>query len=245
MTIRLNRPKKLNSVTRDMYAKMTSLMHESNEDDSIKMTLLTGSGPYYSAGNDLSAFASIGDDVARATSEATSVMIAFLDSFIDSKKPVVAGVNGPCIGIMMTTLGLVDVVWCSETATFSAPFSATAQSPEGASSLTFPALMGRSFANEVLMFNRKLTAEEALKVGFVSRILDSRSFLETAQSTLNALLEENSTASMQKSKSLQRSPQVKADLKTIVRQEADLLVQSWLDPEFPNFVLRFLSSRKK
>ena len=66
-----------------------------------------------------------------------------MNTFIHFKKPLIALVNGPCLGIMLTTLALFDLVFASDKATFAAPFTELALSPEGCSSFTFPRLMGQ------------------------------------------------------------------------------------------------------
>ena len=66
----------------------------------------------------------------------------FINAFINFTKPLIAFVNGPAVGIGLTILGIFDLVITSDKATFSAPFTALALSPEGCSSYTFPKLMG-------------------------------------------------------------------------------------------------------
>jgi peroxisomal 3,2-trans-enoyl-CoA isomerase len=65
-----------------------------------------------------------------------------VDAFINFKKPLIAFLNGPAIGISFTILGLFDCVYASDRAFFHAPFTQLALSPEGCSSYTFPRLMG-------------------------------------------------------------------------------------------------------
>lgn len=96
-------------------------------------------------------------------------MERFVDALIDIEKPLIAVVNGHAIGILVTTLGLCDLVIASNDATFQTPFSSTAQSPEGCSSYTFPKLMGTSVASLMLLFNHKLTAQEALAHGLIGK----------------------------------------------------------------------------
>jgi len=256
LTIRLNRPSKFNAITTGMYQEITETLNRhrtggdgegAGSDGGVKMVLLTGTGPYYSAGNDLSAFASITDPV-KDSQAAKQIMNRFLFSFIDFDKPIVCGINGPAIGIMTTSLGLMDVVWAKEGATFSAPFSATAQSPEGCSSLLFPTILGKSMASEVLMFNRQLSTGEALQSGLISRIISAKDdvdFRQQVERELNQLLDTCSAESMATTKRLIHSHAVKEHLKCVAEEEADQLVGRWLSADFPEFIFRFLSARRK
>lgn len=76
----------------------------------------------------------------------------------------------------MTLLGLFDLVIASDKATFVSPFTRIAQSPEACSSYTFPRMMGRVKASEFLMFNRKLTAQEAYERNLVSHVIPHGEF---------------------------------------------------------------------
>ena len=150
LTLRLNRPKKYNAITSEMYLKISDTLESAAKDSEVKLALLTGTGSYYSAGNDLTAFVKHAAEPVEAAKRAVKILDRFIGSYIDFPKPIVAAVNGPAIGITVTTLALMDIVWAAESSTFSTPFSATAQSPEGCSSLLFPAIMGASLANEMV-----------------------------------------------------------------------------------------------
>ena len=74
-------------------------------------------------------------DIAK---EGGDMFSSFVKAFIDFPKLLVAVVNGPAVGIMVTILAVCDVVYAVDDATFSTPFAKLGQSPEGCSTLTFP-----------------------------------------------------------------------------------------------------------
>ena len=71
----------------------------------------------------------------------------YVDAYINFPKPLIAAVNGPAIGVSVTVLGLCDLVYATDKASFHTPFMTLGQSPEGCSSLTFPRLMGHAKVN--------------------------------------------------------------------------------------------------
>ena len=100
-------------------------------------------------------------------------MVKQLTQLKNSNKPIVALVRGHCVGIGFTLTAHFDFVYCAPNAKFSAPFMASAQSPEGGSTYTFPRIFGTRVANEILLLDRKLNAEEAVKYGFANGIIDN------------------------------------------------------------------------
>lgn len=77
------------------------------------------------------------------------VLRSFVGSFIDFPKPLIAAINGPAVGISVTILGLFDIVYATDRATFHTPFMELGQSPEGCSSFMFPRIMGPSLVSVV------------------------------------------------------------------------------------------------
>jgi len=159
-TITMNRPKKRNAITFEMYNEIQAALDEAAARDDVAVAVLTGAGEFYSSGNDLSNFANIPPEGPGALAEqAGEVLEAFVDKFITFPKVLVAAVNGPAVGIPVTTLPLCDIVYASHNATFHTPFTSLGQSPEACSSVTFPAIFGQSRANEMLLFGRKISGE--------------------------------------------------------------------------------------
>jgi len=74
----------------------------------------------------------------------------YVAAYVDFPKPLIAAVNGPAIGVAVTVLGLFDVVYAADNASFSTPFSRLGQSPEGCASYTFPKIMGHAKVRYVL-----------------------------------------------------------------------------------------------
>ena len=122
----LNKPKKKNAFSKIMYHELDTTLRMLSTKSDVKVILLTGSGDYYSSGNDLSNFSEIMHPLTIAK-QSREICYSFVDSFICCTKPIVVAVNGPAYGIAVTTLGLCDKVFASDTATFKTPFAELGQ----------------------------------------------------------------------------------------------------------------------
>lgn len=242
--ITFNRPQKKNAITFQMYRDISSALKEASENDTA-LTLITGNGDYFSSGNDLSNFSGYaGDkDLPKRAREGSDVLRDFVASFIDFPKILVAAVNGPAVGIPVTLLGLFDIVYASDKATFQTPFSSLGQSPEGCSTYTFPKIMGYAKANNLLLFNKKLTAAEAEKYGLVTEVFPAAKFEEEVSKCLRAACEASKNSmiySKRISRDLERSTLHKVNV-----AECDRLVERWLSPDCMEAVMKFFQTRGK
>ena len=187
-------------------------------------------------------------DLLTHAQESKTIFYKFVDSFIKIPKPMIAVVNGPAVGITVTTLPLFDVVVCSDTATFHCPFSALAQSPEGCSSYTFPRIMGYSKANSMLLFNHKMTAKEALDTGLVSEIVpknELESYLDKWIYSQDGLIKTCNNNSLTVSKRLIRNENIVSTLEKVNQVESEVLMNCWLTPEFPKVIEKFFARKLK
>ncbi|XP_022091979.1 enoyl-CoA delta isomerase 2, mitochondrial-like isoform X2 [Acanthaster planci] len=243
-TIMMNRPHKKNAITRETYEEIIKALDSSGRDDSVVLSALTGAGDFYSGGNDLNNFMSITPDTMKqAAKDGGELLERFVAAFIDFPKPLVAAVNGPAVGIPVTSLGLCDVVYASDRATFHTPFSSLGQSPEACSSYLFPKIMGQAKSNEVLLFGRKLTAQEAYDRGLVTEIFPDATFRQDVQNKLDefATLPKQS---MRLSKTLIRSAE-REKLHQVNKDECELLVERWTSEECIQAIMDFFAKKSK
>ncbi|XP_078124174.1 enoyl-CoA delta isomerase 2 isoform X2 [Sander vitreus] len=242
-TIKLNRPAKKNAITTEMYNDIIAALEQAAKDDSV-ITVFTGAGDFYCSGNDLSNFTKIPeggvDEMARRGGD---LLREYVKAYIDFPKPLVAVVNGPAVGISVTVLGLFDLVYATDRATFHTPFSQLGQSAEGCSSYTFPKIMGSAKASEMLLFNKKLTAAQACDLRLVTEVFPDSSFQSEVWSRLKAYakLPPNSLAL---SKQLIRSME-KDRLHAVNDAEVERLMERWTSDECFNAVMSFFQAKAK
>jgi peroxisomal 3,2-trans-enoyl-CoA isomerase len=242
-TIMLNRPHKYNAITLQMYQEIKAALEAAGQDDRVVCTVLTGAGDYYCSGNDLSNFTQIPPEgPQKMAADAQESLREFVSTFIHFPKPLIAGVNGPAVGISVTLLALCDLVYAADHATFHTPFMSLGQSPEGCSSLLFPRFMGPAQANEILMAGVKVTSTEAYERGLVTRVYPRAEF----QQKLTEVAQHIASLppmSLQKSKALIRSG-LKQQLEAVNKEECELLEERWLSDECAAAIIRFMQRKK-
>ncbi|KAF6108405.1 enoyl-CoA delta isomerase 2 [Phyllostomus discolor] len=239
----LNRPTKKNAINTQMYQEIILALKAASKDNSV-LTVLTGNGDYYCSGNDLTDFSGItAGEIEEKVKNNLDMLRVFVNSFIDFPKPLIAVVNGPAVGIAVTILGLCDAVYASDRATFHTPFSHLGLSPEGCSSYTFPKIMGPAKAIEMLVFGKKLTAEEACARGLVTEVFPDNTFQKQVWARLKAYSEFPAN-SIRISKQVIRNME-KEKLYAVNAEECSVLQERLLSNECINAAVNFLSRKAK
>src|ERR1700722_9154279 len=190
-TITLNRPEKLNAWTALMESEVRSHMENAEQDDQVRVIVLTGAGRGFCAGADMSLLSAVAerglDDRGREHElhsegnrrEGVSTDFQKRYSYFPAiGKPVIAAINGPVVG-----LGLVITLYCdlrlaSEAARFSTTFARRGLVAEYGMAWMLPRIVGIANALDLLFSARTIDAAEALGMGLVNRILPQESFLE-------------------------------------------------------------------
>jgi enoyl-CoA hydratase/carnithine racemase len=172
--IELARPERKNAITAQMYADMADALDAAGHDDSVVAIVLHGADTVFSAGNDIQDF------LERPPSLETSPTVRFMRVLAGQEKPVIAAVNGAAVGIGTTLLMHCDLVYSADDAMFSMPFVSLGLCPEFASSLLVPLSAGYHKAAEKLLFGEPISAEEAVEMGIVNRLVPPGEVLDYA-----------------------------------------------------------------
>lgn len=167
MSLRLNRPDKKNALTHAMYTALADAFSDAHCDSAVRVIYLTGSGDYFTSGNDLNDFASAPPDLASGETPPVGRFLAALNA---TRKPLVIAVNGPAVGIGVTMLLHADLVYAARDARFKMPFIDLALVPEAGSSRILPQRVGHAKASEWLLLGEAFDAEEAVATGIVARL---------------------------------------------------------------------------
>ena len=170
LTVRMHRPDKKNALTPDMYGGLEGALRRADEDPGIHVVFLTGTEDCFSSGNDIQSFLA-----AQASSEDRPV-IRFLRRLVDQKKPIVAAVNGPAVGVGVTMLLHCDLVYAADSTRFQLPFANIGICLEAASSAILPVLMGRVRAAELILLGETFSPEKAREYGIVNEVFPAAEY---------------------------------------------------------------------
>ncbi len=189
LTITLNRPERLNAWTPTMAQELIAAFDAADGDDAVRAVVITGAGRGFCAGADLAAGGATFDLRARGRTEevprdggGTLTMRVF-----ESRKPVIAAINGPAVGVGATMTLPMDIRLAAQDARFGFVFARRGIVPEAASSWFLPRLVGISRALEWTMSGRVFGAEEAYEAGLVRSLHPKDELLGAAQALAREL----------------------------------------------------------
>ena len=203
LTITLHRPEKLNAFTPTMMRELIDAFDRADADDGVRAVIVTGAGRAFCAGADLSGGGGTFDNTARDTLETHrdgGGLVAL--RIFESKKPVIAAINGPAVGVGITMTLPMDVRLASTEARIGFVFARRGIVPEACSSWFLPRVVGISRAAEWVYTGRVFSAEEALAGGLVSRVVAPADLLETARGLAREIADNTSAVSVALSRQL-------------------------------------------
>ena len=196
LTITLHRPDKLNAYTRRMQEDLIDAFGRADADDEVRAIVVTGAGRAFCAGADLSAGAATFANRQGSIDEHRDGGGRLTLRIFESKKPVIAAVNGPAVGVGATMQLPMDVRIASSAARFGFVFARRGMVPEACSSWFLPRVVGISRAAEWVYSGRVFDAQEALAGGLVSRVVAPEELLPTAYALAREIAANTSAVSV-------------------------------------------------
>jgi enoyl-CoA hydratase/carnithine racemase len=198
LVITMDRPDHLNAFTGVMREEMIDAYHRADADDSVRVIIVTGAGRAFCAGADLGRGPSTFDrtrDGQRAEEHRDGGGLVTLEIF-KLKKPVIAAINGAAVGVGVTMTLPMDIRLASTQARMGFVFSRRGIVPEACSTYFLPRVVSQAQAAEWLYTGRVFDAQEALRGGLVSRVVEPAELLPTARALAREIADNTAPVSV-------------------------------------------------
>lgn len=185
LTLTLNRPEALNAFTAEMLRELGAGLRDAARDPAVRVVVITGAGRGFSPGQDLKELED-GETSFRAVLENYNPVI---QRIAELDKPVIAAVNGAAAGAGFALALACDLRVASEAAVFITSFSRIGLTADSGMSYFLPRLVGWGKAFELLALSPRLSAEEALALGLVNRVVPVDQFADEVRAVAEQLAE--------------------------------------------------------
>jgi 2-(1,2-epoxy-1,2-dihydrophenyl)acetyl-CoA isomerase len=242
--ITLNRPEKLNALTQVMSDELVDAFQTVQGDDGLRAVILTGAGRGFCAGQDLTEFEEayrggsrpdIEEHLARTYHQLIPVMVS-------TPAPVIAGVNGVAAGAGLSLALACDVRVAHGDARFTQAFVKIGLVPDSGGTFLLPRVVGFAKAMELSITGDAIDAEEAHRIGLVSRVFPGEEF-EDELRALGRRLAALPTTAIAETKTLLREAW-SADLATALAAEATAQARMGATDDHLEGVMAFAQKRE-
>lgn len=224
--IKLNRPNVLNALNRQLISEIVQTFEEYDRDEEIRVIVLTGNGRAFAAGADIEEMA-----------DEDAVGMELLNQFADwdriaaVKKPIIAAVNGFALGGGFELALACDLLFASETAKFGFPEVNLGVMPGAGGTQRLTKAAGKTKALEMIWSGEMISAEEALRLNLINRVIAPELLLEETLAFAGKIAE--------------KAPLAVRLIKESVYKALDISIYEGMQFERKNFYLLFASEDQK
>lgn len=200
MTVTLNRPEKLNAFTVTMFHELMGVADQIDQDDAVRVAIFTGEGRAFCAGADLASgentfnYDAGGGEIDWNRVRDIGGMLNL--RLFRSRKPLIAAINGPAVGVGATMTLPMDIRLAADNAKMGFVFVRRGIVPDGAASWLLPKVVGLPQALEWTLSGRVFDANEALKGGLVRSLHKPEDLMPTALSLAREIADNTSAISV-------------------------------------------------
>ena len=181
----MNNPKTLNAMSDVTIAELSSALDEIEQDNSIRVVIVTGNGKAFIAGADIGYMKNLDSEQAREYAKSTTDVY---DKIRDSKKVFIAAINGYAFGGGCEFALACDLCIASENARFSQPEVSLGILPGGGGTQRLARLVGVQKAMELILTGSVIRADEALRIGLVCAVVPAEDLMDRAYEMANRIL---------------------------------------------------------
>jgi enoyl-CoA hydratase len=235
----MDRQNARNALNTEVLTDLKLAAEQALNDVGVRVLVITGAGKAFVAGADISEMAELGPKKAIEFARLGSSVFGFIESM---EKPVIAAVNGYALGGGCELALACDIRIAGESAKFSQPEVTLGITPGFGGTQRLPRAVGASNAMEMLFTGRIVTAEEALRMGLVSRVTPDEQLLETALG-IAASISANAPLAVRKCKALAQR-WTNRDIAEDAAFENDLFASCFETEDQKNAMRAFLEKRK-
>lgn len=172
--ITLNRPDNANGMNMQLIEELAAVAQWCDtavNDRRVRAVLLTGEGKIFCAGGDIHSFKAFGDNIANEIARLAGHLHDATAILMRLKAPVITAINGAAAGAGFSLAMAGDLVIAAQSANFMMAYTAIGLSPDGAATYQLPRIVGLRRAQELILLNRRLSAEEAQQWGLLTRVV--------------------------------------------------------------------------
>jgi enoyl-CoA hydratase/carnithine racemase len=247
-TITYNRPEKMNAWTPRMFEELRQAIDDAENDFNIGAVIITGAGRAYCSGADiggLSRMAQAADELESTQSSSSQIEADDMGRFafmLSLKKPIIAAINGPAVGMGFANALYCDIRIASERARMGLIFPRRGLAIEFGSSWLLPRIVGLANAAELALTGRLIDAQEALRMGLVSRVVPHGELMPATQALASDLATQCSPLGISYVKRFLYQ-HLYTDLPTALRDEAESAGVMLHSQDFKEGIKAFLEKR--
>ena len=181
-TVTMNRPEVLNGLHPPAHAEMERVWDDLGDNGDVRVAILTGAGRAFNAGGDLKDMQErLAVDPAGGSGISAAAGRRIIYNMLSFEKPLIAAVNGHAIGLGATLGLLCDIVVVSEKAMIGDPHINIGIVPGDGGLAVWTMLAGPNRAKEFMMLGSMASADEALRLGLVNRVVEPDAVMPTAR----------------------------------------------------------------
>lgn len=241
LTIRFNRPEKMNSFTEPMAEQLQKALNEAANNDKVRCVLLTGNGKAFCAGQDLPEVVDKGKDyeLGKTVQKTYNPIIKAIRHL---EKPVVCAVNGTAAGAGANIAFACDIVLAAENAVFVQSFSKIGLIPDSGGTFFLPRLVGLQQTNIMYLLDEKISPEKAVEIGLIYKTVHADQLMDEANKICQKLASMPTKGFGLYKRAVNQS--FANNLDSHLNLEADLQTQAGATHDYHEGVQAFLEKRK-